>query len=215
MTNSRQFFDLDGTVCNTLQDLAECTNRALADFGLPPHQVEAYRMMSGNGVDTQMKAGNRRRKNIPKSWQTRSRQNLKPTMTGIISRTPARMKEWSRRWMHCAQWDSSWRSFPTSRMSLPERFARSCLEIALIWWQAIARASRSSRIRPVCLPLSSVWASDRRNVCTVATPGGCRHRKKCRDAGHRSEWGFRGRKELEENHASYVVDHPEDILKFI
>ena len=28
-------------------------------------------------------------------------------------------------------------------------------------------------------------------------------------------WGFRGRKELEENHASYVVDHPEDILKFI
>ena len=30
-----------------------------------------------------------------------------------------------------------------------------------------------------------------------------------------AEWGFRGRKELEENHASYVVDHPEDILKFI
>ena len=28
-------------------------------------------------------------------------------------------------------------------------------------------------------------------------------------------WGFRGRKELEENHVSYVVDHPEDILKFI
>ena len=25
----------------------------------------------------------------------------------------------------------------------------------------------------------------------------------------------RTRKELEENHASYVVDHPEDILKFI
>ena len=49
------FFDLDGTVCNTLQDLAECTNRALADFGLPPHPVEAYRMIVGNGVDTQMK----------------------------------------------------------------------------------------------------------------------------------------------------------------
>ena len=48
-------FDLDGTVCNTLQDLAECTNRALADFGLPPHPVEAYRMIVGNGVDTQMK----------------------------------------------------------------------------------------------------------------------------------------------------------------
>ena len=48
-------FDLDGTVCNTLQDLAECTNRALADYGLPGHTVEAYKKIVGNGVDTQMR----------------------------------------------------------------------------------------------------------------------------------------------------------------
>ena len=48
-------FDLDGTICNTLADLGECTNRALADFNLPPHPIEDYRMIVGNGVDTQMR----------------------------------------------------------------------------------------------------------------------------------------------------------------
>ena len=48
-------FDLDGTICNTLEDLGECTNRALADFNLPPTPIEDYRMIVGNGVDTQMK----------------------------------------------------------------------------------------------------------------------------------------------------------------
>ncbi len=164
------FFDLDGTVCNTLQDLAECTNCALADFGLPPHPVEAYRMIVGNGVDTQMKRAIGEEK-YSKELADKVKAKFKAYYDRDYLKTPARTRVWNRRWMRCAQWESSWQSFPTSRMSLPERFARNCLEIALIWWQAIARASRSSRTRPDCLPLSSVWVSDRRNVCTVATPG--------------------------------------------
>ena len=48
-------FDLDGTVCNTLRDLGECTNLALHDFGFPPHEIEEYKMIVGNGVDMQMR----------------------------------------------------------------------------------------------------------------------------------------------------------------
>lgn len=48
-------FDLDGTVCNTLEDLGECTNLALGDFGLPLHEIEEYKMIVGNGVDMQMR----------------------------------------------------------------------------------------------------------------------------------------------------------------
>ena len=56
MSNKKAIvFDLDGTVCNTLQDLGECTNQALADFGFPPHEIEEYKMIVGNGVDTQMR----------------------------------------------------------------------------------------------------------------------------------------------------------------
>ena len=45
-------FDLDGTLLNTLKDLANATNRALASAGYPVHPVEAYRHFVGNGLRT-------------------------------------------------------------------------------------------------------------------------------------------------------------------
>ena len=42
-------FDLDGTLLDTLADLAAATNRVLARFGYPTHPVEAYRLFLGNG----------------------------------------------------------------------------------------------------------------------------------------------------------------------
>ncbi len=43
-------FDLDGTLLNTLQDLADATNAALAAFGLPARTVDEVRRFVGNGV---------------------------------------------------------------------------------------------------------------------------------------------------------------------
>jgi phosphoglycolate phosphatase len=45
-------FDLDGTLLDTLQDLAESTNRALQQMGYPTHPVEAYKYFVGDGVKT-------------------------------------------------------------------------------------------------------------------------------------------------------------------
>lgn len=45
-------FDLDGTLLNTLEDLANATNRALASAGYPVHPVAAYRRFVGNGLRT-------------------------------------------------------------------------------------------------------------------------------------------------------------------
>ena len=42
-------FDLDGTILNTLQDLADSVNCALEQYGLPPHETDAYRLMIGRG----------------------------------------------------------------------------------------------------------------------------------------------------------------------
>lgn len=44
-------FDLDGTLLDTIEDLANATNHALSQFRFPVHPVEAYRFFVGNGVN--------------------------------------------------------------------------------------------------------------------------------------------------------------------
>jgi phosphoglycolate phosphatase len=43
-------FDLDGTLLDTLADLANSWNRSLASLGFPTHPVESYRNLVGDGV---------------------------------------------------------------------------------------------------------------------------------------------------------------------
>lgn len=43
-------FDLDGTLLNTLEDLADAVNYALTQYALPTHPYSSIRMMVGNGV---------------------------------------------------------------------------------------------------------------------------------------------------------------------
>lgn len=44
-------FDLDGTLLNTIADLASATNHALAANGYPQHATEEYRFFVGNGIN--------------------------------------------------------------------------------------------------------------------------------------------------------------------
>lgn len=43
-------FDLDGTLLDTLEDIADSLNRVLQDKGLPTHPTEAFRYFIGNGA---------------------------------------------------------------------------------------------------------------------------------------------------------------------
>lgn len=44
-------FDLDGTLLNTIADLAQSTNHALKALGYPTHEENAYHYMVGNGIN--------------------------------------------------------------------------------------------------------------------------------------------------------------------
>ena len=47
-------FDLDGTLLNTLEDLADSTNAALASFGYPARTLEEVRRFVATGRQTSL-----------------------------------------------------------------------------------------------------------------------------------------------------------------
>ena len=48
-------FDLDGTLLNTLEDLLDATNYALAAYGHPPRTLPELRRFVGNGAENQIR----------------------------------------------------------------------------------------------------------------------------------------------------------------
>ncbi len=48
-------FDLDGTLIDSLDDIADAANKALAETGLAQHPTAAYRYFVGNGLTTLIK----------------------------------------------------------------------------------------------------------------------------------------------------------------
>ena len=44
-------FDLDGTLLDTIADLAAATNHTLSQFGYPTHTTDEYRFFVGNGIN--------------------------------------------------------------------------------------------------------------------------------------------------------------------
>jgi phosphoglycolate phosphatase len=43
-------FDLDGTLIDSLQDIAFCANEVLKELGIQPHPIEAYKHFVGDGA---------------------------------------------------------------------------------------------------------------------------------------------------------------------
>lgn len=62
-------FDLDGTLTNTLQDIADAMNHALRLHGLPEWPVDAYRLLVGDGARVLAQRAVRERQELALSVQ--------------------------------------------------------------------------------------------------------------------------------------------------
>lgn len=74
-------FDLDGTLLNTLEDLADGVNVALKHFGRPERTLDEVRQFVGNGVLNLM--DRQCRKERMQRIFRQSMSGLKPTMPHI------------------------------------------------------------------------------------------------------------------------------------
>lgn len=103
-------FDLDGTLFDSLDDIAEAMNSVMSSQGFPTHPVSSYRYFVGNGMKKLVCRA------IPQEYNERP---------DIISRCIEQMKsEYERRW--CNQ-SKPYRNIPALLDELEKRGIKMCI----------------------------------------------------------------------------------------
>ena len=90
-------FDLDGTLLNTIDDLADSANRVCAAHGWPQYETAQYRYFVGNGIPKLVErfspAAAAARSSWPRRWQSLIRSTAR-TCTTRPRRTPVCRRCW-------------------------------------------------------------------------------------------------------------------------
>lgn len=208
-------FDLDGTLLDTLGDLADSANEMLAAMGLPVHPTDAYRHFVGDGVHTlierivpadtpeEQRAAclERYREAYSRRWNatTRPYAGIPELLDGLVQRG-----------LHLAVLSNK-----------PDHFTRQCVNefLPAYSWSMILgmrdgfprkpdpagvhEILRELRLAPEeCLYLGDTNTDMQTAVSAGVFPVGVL-------------WGFRDREELRQNGAEFVIEHPRQLLQWM
>jgi phosphoglycolate phosphatase len=211
MTIQAVIFDLDGTLLDTLQDIANAGNYALTQLGMPTHDPQAYRWFVGDGADVLVQ------RILPKDRQDLCADCLRhfkayykdhaaettrvyPGMNGLLDGLVARkvqlavltnkphptaqtvISHYFPRWQ--------WKAVHGHRDDVPKKPDPTA---AL----AIARELKLEPAQIVFLGDSHVDMNTARNAGMIGIGAG---------------WGFRTREELLESGAREVLEHPSELI---
>ncbi|MCU0727314.1 MAG: HAD family hydrolase [Planctomycetes bacterium] len=207
-------FDLDGTLLDTIGDLADSVNAVLARFGLPGHPEDAYKTMVGDGVANLM------RRALPGD----RRGDEEVVRLGVA----AMREEYARRW------DARTRPYPGIEEMLagldvpsavlsnkPEDF--TVLAVRRFFphhpFTAVRGARPGEPVKPdpagalalaahmAVVPAEILYLGDTNTDMRTATAAGMYQ------AG--ALWGFRGAAELSASGARTLLARPEDLLALL
>ena len=210
-------FDLDGTLVDSLQDIAASMNEVLADRGMPVHPTDAYRIFVGDGMEKLV------RRCLPSELDASS---------ALCSDMVQDMKT-----TYATHWKNTTAPYPGIREML-EALQKAGLRIGILSNKpqaftvetvkyifpevdfSIVRGAREGiPIKPApdgVLDILSVWGVKPEEVLYVGDTNTDMQTGK--NSGMPTvgvTWGFRDRKELEDCGADWVVDTPSDILKIV
>jgi phosphoglycolate phosphatase len=209
-------FDLDGTLLDTLEDLANSMNSVLSSLGFPTHEVSRYKGFVGEGVEYLAYCA------LPENHRGQE----------MVSRCMALMREaYRERW---AEKTCSYPGIPElldelSRQGIkmailsnkPDDFTQLIVAKFLSRWkfQCVMGAQDSLPKKPD--PTAALKISKRLGL----VPGDFLYlgdtkidMKTAADAGMYpvgALWGFRSQEELLENGARILIKHPTDLLNLI
>ncbi len=209
-------FDMDGTLLNTLKDLADSVNKGLEQMGFPTHTLESYKYFVGEGREIMAK------KTLPEGHRD---QETVDRLTGFIN------VEYGRRWVENTQpypgVPDLLNAITEAKIKMailsnkPHDFTEKMAAKLLSRWHfdhilgaspdvprkpdpAVAlRIANSMKIDPACF----VFVGDSDIDMKTANAAGMLA------AG--ALWGFRTREELLAGGARELLQHPIDLLRLL
>ena len=202
-------FDLDGTLLDTLVDIANAANDVLTELGEPTHSYDRYRVMVGDGVATLFKRA------LPRC---ESDENLHRHCIESFERTY--LVRWNQ---HSGPYPGirellDWLSLNQIPMAVlsnkPHAFTVRCVEHLLSDWKFDVVLGASDRFPkkpdPASAiyvaqqlgaePASTVYVGDTNTDMWTANGAGC--------FAVGVTWGFRTKQELIDTGAKSMIDHP-------
>ena len=208
-------FDMDGTLLDTLEDLADCMNRVLQREGFAVHPVAAYRFFVGDGLENLV------RRSLPEELRTdEAIDRLKEGMRG----------EYAGHWADKTRpYDGipellrvlQGRGVPMAVLSnKPDAFTR---EIAAHYFPdgffaRVLGAREGSHRKPdpaAALEIAAEWKLRPERILYLGDTN--TDMQTGRRAGMFTVgalWGFRPREELLEHGAQALVEKPAEVLRF-
>lgn len=206
-------FDLDGTLVDSLEDLAYTTNQLLEEDRLPLHDLDEYKLFVGNGVDKLIeRALPENKKNEVKAYRKRFDNYYKDNCLKHTKPYP-QMKEliellYQKGYkMAVVTNKPKVNAVKIVNTLFPDRFSyvfgntpyqpkkpHPCLT------QLAMQLLDASKNEVLFIGDSNVDIETAKNSKVKSI--GC-------------SWGFRGRKELEDAGADYVVDSPMEIMEIL
>lgn len=209
-------FDLDGTLLNSLQDLAASTNYALRRHGYPTHELPAYRYFVGNGINKLLERA------LPESERTEEnmlkiREDFvayyaehKADFTAPYDGICELLRELKRREMLLAVASNKYHSATVAL--IPEYFGEGLFDFVYGQRDGVP-------IKPdptIVFDIMKEAGVTQDEVLYVGDSGV--DMQTAVNSGVASvgvTWGFRDREELLKNGASCIADQPWEIVKFI
>jgi phosphoglycolate phosphatase len=208
-------FDLDGTLLNTLDDIADCANKALLANGFPVHDVEAYKYFVGNGVAVLI------RKITPDAASPDEMEKVKKTYADLYaghatdktkpySGIPELLVALRERGIKSAVVSN--KPDPSTRQTAEHFFGSAAFDFVtgnrpgmpLKPDPAIVRLATESIGIP---PDRCLYVGDTGTDMATAKNSGC--------VAVGVTWGFREKNELLESGAGFLIDSPEELLTLL
>lgn len=209
-------FDLDGTLINTIADLANSTNYALRQNGFPQHDINAYNFFVGNGINKLFERA------LP--TEARSSENIQKIRSSFLPYYELHNTDCSTSYPGIPQLLCTLQNqgcmlavasnkYQSATQKLINHFFPSIHFVAVFGQREGVNVKPDPSIVYDILSIAKVakdevlYVGDSGVDMQTATNSGV--------ASVGVTWGFRPRTELEANSASHIVEKANDILTYV